>query len=46
MKSLPQLRQKKNHVFEVQINGGSIAQKTDFAYGYFEKEVKVDSVFN
>lgn len=23
-----------------------MAQKVDFAYGYFEKEVKVDSVFN
>jgi len=46
MKALPQLRQKKNHVFEIQINGGSTAEKVDFAYGYFEKEVKVDSVFN
>lgn len=46
MSALPQLRQKKNHVFEIQINGGTVAQKVDFAYGYFEKEVKVDSVFN
>jgi large subunit ribosomal protein L3e len=45
MKALPQLRQKKNHVFEVQVNGGSVEQKVDFAYNYFEKEIKVDSVF-
>jgi large subunit ribosomal protein L3e len=40
------LRQKKNHVLEIQINGGSTAEKVDFAVGLFEKEVRVDSVFN
>lgn len=30
---------------EIQINGGSIAQKVDFAYGLFEKQVSVDAVF-
>jgi large subunit ribosomal protein L3e len=39
-------RQKKNHIFEVQVNGGTIAEKVDFGYNLFEKEVKVDSVFN
>jgi len=37
---------KKAHVFEVQINGGSIAQKVDFASGFFEKEVSVTDVFH
>eukprot|EP00966_Prymnesium_polylepis_P125560 2902765-Prymnesium_polylepis.1 len=30
---------------EVQINGGSVADKVDFALGYFEKQVAADAVF-
>lgn len=30
---------------EIQINGGSVAQKVDFAYNLFEKQVTVDAVF-
>jgi len=37
--------QKKAHLMEIQINGGTIAQKVDFAYGLFEKQVSVDAVF-
>jgi len=40
------LRQKKAHLVEIQVNGGSIAQKVDFAVGLFEKQVPVDGVFN
>jgi len=40
------LRQKRAHVMEVQVNGGSIAQKVDFARGKFEQEVRVAEVFN
>jgi len=40
------LRQKKPHVMEIQVNGGSVADKVDFAYGLFESEVPVDSVFS
>jgi len=39
------LRQKKAHVLEVQVNGGSISQKVEFAQSLFEKEIKVDQVF-
>jgi len=39
------LRQKKAHVLEIQVNGGSIAQKVDFARGKFEKEIRVAEVF-
>ena len=39
-------RQKKAHVLEIQINGGSIAEKVDFAQSLLEKEIKVDQVFN
>eukprot|EP01113_Clastostelium_recurvatum_P019510 TRINITY_DN229_c0_g1_i2.p2 TRINITY_DN229_c0_g1~~TRINITY_DN229_c0_g1_i2.p2 ORF type:complete len:397 (-),score=128.14 TRINITY_DN229_c0_g1_i2:87-1277(-) len=37
--------QKKAHVLEIQVNGGSIAQKVDFAFNLFEKSVPVDGVF-
>jgi large subunit ribosomal protein L3e len=40
------LRQKKAHICEIQINGGDIAAKVDFAKGLLEKEVTVDSVFS
>jgi large subunit ribosomal protein L3e len=39
------LRQKKAHVMEIQVNGGSVDQKVDFAFKHLEKEVKVSSVF-
>mmetsp|Transcript_1498 Transcript_1498/g.2478 ORF Transcript_1498/g.2478 Transcript_1498/m.2478 type:complete len:389 (+) Transcript_1498:135-1301(+) len=39
------LSQKKAHVLEIQINGGSVADKVDFAQGLFEKTVTVDAVF-
>merc|ERR1712062_247735 len=38
-------RQKKAHIMEVQVNGGSIADKVDFARNHFEKEVPVGAVF-
>ena len=38
-------KQKKAHVFEIQINGGNIDQKVDFGHSLFEKEVNVDTVF-
>lgn len=37
--------QKKAHLMEIQVNGGSIAQKVDYGYGLFEKAVTVDSIF-
>jgi len=40
------LGQKKAHVMEVQVNGGTIAQKIDFAVNLFEKQVPIDAVFN
>ncbi|CAD8151806.1 unnamed protein product [Paramecium pentaurelia] len=39
------LRQKKNHVFEVQVNGGTTEQKVNYAKGLLEKEVTVNQVF-
>merc|ERR1712066_938151 len=40
------LRSKKAHVMEVQINGGSIQEKIDYVKGFFEKDLKVDNVFS
>jgi large subunit ribosomal protein L3e len=37
--------QKKAHMMEVQVNGGSIEDKVAFATGLFEKEVPIDAVF-
>jgi len=39
-------RQKKAHVMEIQINGGSISDKVNFAKQQFEKEIRIDSIFN
>jgi large subunit ribosomal protein L3e len=43
---LIKLRQKKAHVMEIQINGGSVADKVAYAKGLLEKKVAVDAVFN
>jgi len=39
------LRQKKAHLMEIQVNGGTIAQKVDFGYELFERTVPVADVF-
>jgi len=38
-------RQKKAHLMEIQLNGGSISQKVDWAVEHFEKPIEVSSVF-
>jgi len=38
-------RQNKNHVMEIQVNGGSIADKVAFAQKNFEQEIKVGDIF-
>ncbi|VDN91701.1 unnamed protein product [Brugia pahangi] len=38
-------REKKAHIMEIQINGGTVPEKVDWAYEHFEKQVPVDSVF-
>lgn len=40
------LRQKKAHVMEIQLNGGSVEDKVNFAKEHFEKAISFDSVFN
>ena len=38
-------RQKKAHIMEIQLNGGSIADKVDWAREHFEKTVPIKNVF-
>jgi len=40
-----QLRQKKAHLMEIQLNGGSVADKVAWAKTHLEKEVRVGDVF-
>jgi large subunit ribosomal protein L3e len=30
---------------EIQVNGGTITQKVDYAYSFFEKQIPIDAVF-
>jgi large subunit ribosomal protein L3e len=39
------VKQKKAHMMEIQVNGGSIADKVDFAKSHFEKTVDIKSIF-
>jgi len=39
------LTQRKAHVMEIQVNGGTTAEKVDFAYKLFEQQVPVSTVF-
>jgi len=43
---LLKLGQKKANLIEVQVNGGTPAQKVEFAKAHFEKEIPVDTVFS
>lgn len=46
MNLMDNLRQKKNNIFEIQINGGKdMAAKVEFAHKHFEQEIKIDQVF-
>ena len=44
MRLLP-LRQKKAHLMEVQVNGGTVAEKLDWARERLEQQVPVSQVF-
>jgi len=38
-------RSRKAHIMEIQVNGGSVADKVDFAKSLFEQQVPIKSVF-
>eukprot|EP01084_Bolivina_argentea_P141145 248061_1 len=47
VKKLKNLKMKKAHIMEIQINGGSsINDKVKFGYSLFEKSIKIDSLFH
>ncbi|KAJ1646854.1 60S ribosomal protein L3 [Dispira simplex] len=39
------INQKKAHIMEIQLNGGSVADKVEWARSHFEKAVEVSAVF-
>ncbi len=39
------LQQKKAHIMEIQVNGGDVAAKVDWARDLMEKKVAISSVF-
>lgn len=39
------MRQKKAHLLEIQVNGGTVAQKVDWAVGKLEGEISIGEVF-
>lgn len=39
-------RTKKAHVLEIQVNGGNVSDKVDFAKSLLEKEIRVNQVFS
>ena len=39
-------RQKKAHMMEIQVNGGTISQKVDWAREHLEKQVPIQDVFD
>nr|AFA52584.1 ribosomal protein L3 superfamily protein [Vaucheria litorea] len=43
---LVKLRVKKAHIMEIQVNGGTVEEKVDFAKGLFERHVPISSVFS
>lgn len=42
---IPSCHQKKAHIAEIQVNGGTVEQKVDFALERLEKEITVGEVF-
>jgi len=40
-----QIGNKRAHIKEIQVNGGDVAAKVDFATGLFEKDIRVSDVF-
>ncbi|KAF6768140.1 hypothetical protein AHF37_10062 [Paragonimus kellicotti] len=38
-------RQKKAHIMEIQVNGGTVAQKVDWIRSHFEKQIPIMNVF-
>jgi len=39
-------RNKKAHIMEIQVNGGTVAEKVDWAREHFEKQITIESVFD
>merc|ERR1712156_350677 len=46
MQKLKQLRQKKSHIMEIQVNGGSIEDKVNFCKSKLEQAIRVGEVYS
>jgi large subunit ribosomal protein L3e len=46
MKDIPHVGKIKAPLVEIQVNGGTVEQKVEWAFNHFEKEVSVDDVFS
>eukprot|EP00249_Psilotum_nudum_P015794 c25524_g1_i1 orf=360-1529(-) len=46
VRKLKGIKQKKAHLMEIQLNGGTVPEKVAYGYRLFEKAVPVDSVFS
>lgn len=46
MRDIPHIGSLKAPLIEIQVNGGSVEQKVDWAFNHFEKEIRVSDVFN
>jgi len=42
---LIKIRQKRAHIMEIQLNGGSVQDKIDFGLKFFEKQIPISAVF-
>lgn len=43
---LMRLKSKKAHIMEIQLNGGTVPEKVDWAVNHFEKQVPVSEIFS
>ncbi len=46
MRDVPHIGKIKAPLMEIQVNGGTVEQKVDWAFSHFEKEVKLSDVFS
>jgi large subunit ribosomal protein L3e len=46
MRDIPHIGKIKAPLMEIQVNGGSVEEKVEWAYSHFEKEIRIHDVFN
>lgn len=46
VRAIKSIKQKKSHIMEIQVGGGSIDDKVSYGISHLEKEIKVNNVFS